>query len=202
MQNQLSAFSSLLNKFDTEFDGTIIRLPLRTQAQVAKSKIVLSDKHTTEEKIIDIFHKFSGELVETLLFLKNLRTITLKIDDQIYAKAMSTTFLPSGASGRKNENQQKADINASYKNVFVAQESKLYEVDFEMDISFYRCYKEQNDGIENTQNFRYVISHQLRRGPRDPELQRWARSRKLFPWTAIATPLEVCSNKYLSVCFR
>lgn len=199
MQNQLSAFSSILDQFDTAFEGTIIRLPLRTEAQAAKSKIVVSDKHTSEEEIIDVFRKFSGELVESLLFLKNLRTITLRIDDKVYAKATSTTYISSSTGGRINENQQKADINTGYRKVFVEQASELCELDFAMNISLCRYPTEKDGAVEVKENFKYAISHQLRKGPKDQELQQWARSQKLFPWIAIATPLEVCPTS-LYIC--
>lgn len=186
MRNQLVAFSSITQEFDSGFDGTIIRLPLRTQSQAAKSKIIDSGKPTTGEDIIDIFRKFSGELVETLLFLKNLHTITLKIGDKEYAKAVSTTHSFSDAQGGSFD---KASINAAYKRVFVEKVGGSCSMDFVMDISL-RI--EENDESYNDQKFKFAISHHLRQGLADNDLEKWSRSRKLFPWVAIATPLEVC----------
>ncbi len=31
---------------------------------------------------------------------------------------------------------------------------------------------------------------------RDPSLENWASSEKLFPWVAVAAPLKVCSSRY------
>lgn len=189
MRNQLAAFSSIKD-FDpeSEFDGTIIRLPLRTRSQAARTKILASGKPTTDKEIIDIFRKFTGELVETLLFLKNLHTITLRVDDKIYAQAVSTTHSFREGSQRF----EKANISAGYKRVFVERSNQPCSMDFVMNISLFRSETEQSDGVSSDQKFKFAISHHMRQGPEGRDLEKWSRSQKLFPWVAIATPLEVC----------
>lgn len=190
MRNQLAAFSSITRNFDSKFDGTIIRLPLRTESQAAGSKILVSGKPTTGKEIIDIFRKFAGELVETLLFLKSLHTITLQIGDKTYAKAVSTTHSFSGTSG-KLEHFEKASISTNYKRVFVNKAVETCSIDFVMDISLHIGQIEGEDGSGIDQNFKFAISHHLGQGPADRDLEKWSRSQKLFSWVAIAIPLQV-----------
>lgn len=192
MRGQLTAFGSILKDSQNRFEGTIVRLPLRTKAQAAKSKIV-PDKSTSEREIIEVFELFSSELVESLLFLRNVHTITLRIGDDTYAKVESTT----GASHHK----AKEIINKGYLDVFVKQEKELCETDFLTDISLYRGEAADNYKTGKEEKFRYAISHHMRRAMKDEHLQKWARNQKLFPWIAIATPLEVCSPLWLLIIF-
>lgn len=204
MRNQLSAFDSILKDFDKGFDGAIIRIPLRTEAQAARSKIVSASKYTAPKEVEEVFRTFSGELVKSLLFLKNLNTITLKIGEKVYAHAQATTeFLKSpslvggslSAKARKKKNRQNkregnAAVNKAYTQVFVEKTAPSWEMDFFVKISL----QNQEYPLGNEQRFKYAVSHILGQGPKDDEgLWAWARKNKLFPWTAIAAPLEVQS---------
>lgn len=191
MHGQLTAFGSILKDFKNKFDGTIVRLPLRTKSQAAKSKIV-PEKDTSESDIIEVFQLFSSELVESLLFLRNVHSITLRIDNDIYAKAESTT----GAS----HHEAKGVINEGYSQVFVKQERDICEEDFLTDISLYRGEAADSYKTGKEEKFKYALSHHMRKTIKDVHLQKWARSQKLFPWIAIATPLEVCLSLWLCCC--
>jgi sacsin len=185
MKKQLAAFRSIATNFDTEFQGTIIRLPLRTEAQAKRSKIVADDMFTPEDEIVEVFHKFSGELAESLLFLRNLRSITLRIDDEVFAKAEATIPM-------EGENLQAASsVNQGYKEVFVKQSEELCEADFMMDITFFRRPEKPELAVAETK-IRYAISHRLQKAPVEEGLEKWSRSQKLFPWIAVASPLDVC----------
>lgn len=190
MRGQLTAFGSILKNFQNTFEGTIVRLPLRTEAQALKSKIV-PDKNTSEKEIIDVFELFSSELVESLLFLRNVHSITLRIDEDIYAKAESTP----GAS----HHEAKEIINKGYSEVFVKNERDLCEEDFLTDISLYRGEAANSYKTGKEEKFKYAISHHMRRSVKDEDLQKWANGQKLFPWIAIATPLEVCPPIWLLI---
>lgn len=176
MHGQLAAFGSILKNPEERFEGTIIRLPLRTKDHAAKSKIV-PNKSTSEAEIIKAFKTSSGELVESLLFLRNVRKITLRINDDIYAEVESTTSAPY--------QEAKGIINKGYRKVFVNQEEDICEKDFLMEISLSR-------GKTHKEIFKFAISHYLKKAAEDEDLQNWARDLKLFPWIAIATPLKVC----------
>ncbi|CUS15651.1 unnamed protein product [Tuber aestivum] len=182
MKNQLSAFDSILKTYDTAFDGTIIRLPLRNEAQAIRSEIVEDNMHTSQEDIEDVFELFSNELMESLLFLRNLRSITLRIDDTIFAKAEST--VPNETRNDRGENL----INEGYRQVFVEQSKEHFGSDFTMEISILRSPGPGKDPSET--KVEYAISHYLRKSAGNEDLQKWARNHKLFPWVAIANPLD------------
>lgn len=203
MKNQLSAYKRFLHDVSAEFDGTIIRLPLRTKPQAAKSKIVPVGKHTPVEEVIEVFRVFSGELVKSLLFLKNVNSITLRIDDEIYAQATSefvklstSTNESLSANARKkkrrreNKNRDKAEVNTAYQRVYVEELDPSRQMDFIMNISL----QDKDNPAGNKRKLRYAISHVLAQGPEDQELQAWASMNKLFAWTAIAAPLQVISG--------
>ncbi|CUS15648.1 unnamed protein product [Tuber aestivum] len=182
MKNQLSAFGAILRSHDAAFDGTIIRLPLRSEAQAIRSGIVEDHLSTSRKDIEDIFELFANELEESLLFLRNLRSITLRIDDTIFAKARST--VPNETKNAAGENP----VNEGYRQVFVEQSREHYESDFMMEISILRSTEPGTDPSET--KVRYAISHYLRESAGDGNLQKWARNHRLFPWVAIANPLD------------
>ncbi|KAG0636271.1 hypothetical protein HOY80DRAFT_891646 [Tuber brumale] len=186
IKNQLYAFDSVLKSYDTPFEGTIIRLPLRNEAQAIKSEIVEDHLSTSQKDIEDVFQLFTSELVESLLFLRNLRSITLRIGDTIIAKAEST--VPNETKNERGENP----VNEGYRQVFVEQSKEHYESDFMMDISITRS-AEPGTATSETK-VKYAISHHLRKSAEDENLQIWARRHKLFPWVAIANPLDKTSD--------
>ncbi|KAF7322367.1 hypothetical protein HMN09_00014600 [Mycena chlorophos] len=76
--DQLAAFSgSLLPSADGLYPGTVVRLPLRTQEQALRSTI--KDEPYEASRILSLFEDFvEKELSEVMLFLKHVRSITLK----------------------------------------------------------------------------------------------------------------------------
>ena len=140
---------------------------------------------TSQKDIEDVFQLFTSELVESLLFLRNLRSITLRIDDRIFAKAESV--VPNERKNDRGENP----VNEGYRQVFVEQSKDHYSSDYMMEISILRS---PEPGINPSETkIKYAISHYLQKSTEDESLQKWARSRKLFPWIAIANPLDVRS---------
>ena len=185
IKNHLTAFDCILGSYNTAFEGTIIRLPLRDSDQAKRSEIVEDHVSTSQKDIEDVFQLFTNELVESLLFLRNLRSITLRIDDRIFAKARSV--VPNERKNDRGENP----VNEGYRQVFVEQSKEYYESDFMMEIRILRRAELGSDPSET--KVKYAISHYLRKSTEDESLQKWARSHKLFPWIAIANPLDVSS---------
>lgn len=86
MQNHLKAFQSA--KLDTSkaVDGTVIRIPLRTEAQAKKSKIV--DRAISIDAIAKALHELGQEIREGgMIFLRHVQTVTARIDDTVLWKA-------------------------------------------------------------------------------------------------------------------
>lgn len=81
MGNQLEAFSQINNVWSAPFDGTIIRIPLRTKSQAAKSDIRRVE--TTIEDVMKSMDGFAAEMgLNALLFLKSVQRIVLTLNQK------------------------------------------------------------------------------------------------------------------------
>ena len=81
MINQLRCFSLLGTEWDHSFDGTIIRIPLRTASQAMRSEICKVE--TTANHVQDSMNSFAHEIGPSgLLFLKSVQRIVLSINDE------------------------------------------------------------------------------------------------------------------------
>lgn len=76
LNNQIIAFSPILKDFDRPFEGTVIRIPLRTSEQAKDSKIC--QQETTSYEIAKVMQDFANEFrVTGLLFMKNVEEISI-----------------------------------------------------------------------------------------------------------------------------
>ena len=74
----MSAFSAVMKESDGPFDGTIIRIPLRTSSQAEASDIC--ERPTTTSEIEEVMRKFAREFgTSGLLFMKNIESIEIEI---------------------------------------------------------------------------------------------------------------------------
>jgi sacsin len=181
MVNQLSPFRRHVSSFSQSFDGTVIRLPLRTAEQASRSEIIQrrDRKPTTVDDIKEAFMSYATEISESLLFLRHISSITLKIGDTVFAKAVGRKF--HGAKDVTNA----FSIEEPYSSVLIRGDKPQKDEQFVMEISF------QKQGALHVS--RYAITHHMRHKADNPELQKWARSYKLFPWVAVAFPMSyVC----------
>jgi len=188
MANQLAAFGRLLPDSGSAFDGTLIRLPLRTAEQAQHSKILLDlDRPSTEiNDIKTVFASFANEMADSLLLLHHVSSITLRIDDEIFAKAVSRKFDDTG------DITDTFSIDVPYQSVLVRGDEPEAEIHFVTEITF------QHEGKEEIS--KYAVTHLMRHETGEPELGKWARKYKLFPWTAVASPISrVCCLKPLGV---
>lgn len=178
MINQLSPFKQIVTDFSRPFEGTVIRLPLRTADQAKRSKILDLDPKPTEiADIKEVFNSFAAEISESLLFLRNVSSITLRIGDKIFARGVAKKYV-NGVDITAS-----FSINEPYDSVLVRGEQSRRDENFLMEICF-----EQN-GEENVS--KYALTHHMRRHiENDSKLEEWARKFKLLPWVAIASPLS------------
>lgn len=78
MKNQMSAFSAIMKEFDKPYNGTIIRIPLRTTSQAEVSEIC--KRPTTASDVEVVLRKFASEFgTSGLLFMKNVESIEIEI---------------------------------------------------------------------------------------------------------------------------
>jgi sacsin len=77
MKNQMAAYQTLMKHYDRPFGGTIIRVPLRTQAQAEKSEIV--KRATTTPELVDVIKTFASDFGHNgLLFMRNIEKLELR----------------------------------------------------------------------------------------------------------------------------
>lgn len=182
MRNQLAVFQEIETDFGHRFDGTIIRLPLRTNDQASRSEVC--KKPTTVQNIKEVFSKFKEEILETLLFLRNVRSITLKIGHAVFSSAEASSYhVP--ASGDRVPSNSSGEIQTPYLSVLVEKNEERWDDSFITEI------KLLSGGKESMHTF--AITHHMRHSVADTELGDWARKAKMFPWVAIAAPLNVSS---------
>ncbi len=78
IQNHMAAFQSVMENPAQPFEGTIIRIPLRTQEQAINSDI--SNRETTVLEVREVLRKFAVEFGNSgLLFMRNIEKVA--VDD-------------------------------------------------------------------------------------------------------------------------
>lgn len=76
MKNHMAAFQSVMDKSFEPFNGTVIRIPLRTQDQASRSGI--SSHETTIPEIREVLEKFAAEFEHSgLLFMRNVTKVSI-----------------------------------------------------------------------------------------------------------------------------
>lgn len=89
MQNHLKTFNSATVDTSREVNSTVIRIPLRTKAQAAKSKIV--NREISTEEITKALNELGQEIKEGgMLFLRHIRKVTAKVNDTLLWQAEAT----------------------------------------------------------------------------------------------------------------
>jgi sacsin len=79
MKNHMAAFQTVIEHLDQQFDGTVIRIPLRTQAQATESEI--SSRATTTSEVRDVLRNFSSEFGDSgLLFMRNIEKLEVRAE--------------------------------------------------------------------------------------------------------------------------
>lgn len=76
IQNHMAAFQTIMEHLDRHLEGTVIRIPLRTEAQATKSEI--SDRGTTISEVLEVFQSFASEFGNNgLLFMRNIEKLEI-----------------------------------------------------------------------------------------------------------------------------
>lgn len=85
IQNALKTLEAFNVECGPEYNGTIIRIPLRTEEQSSTSKI--ANKAITTEMMREALADFDKEVRDgALLFLKHVRTVTIRVDGTTLSK--------------------------------------------------------------------------------------------------------------------
>lgn len=181
LQNHMITFGSFSDLYLSKgIDQTIIRIPLRTKNQAKVSKIV--ERVTTTHDIKKAFEEFGDEMKEGgLLFLKSICKIIIRIDSNVMA---TIEIVDNGSIGLEPRNEILTDFKRMYATHGLgSSKADIFCKSFELSVKY------SAGPLSNIE--RYLIQHNMRQSSGEPDLDEWARKRKLFPWTAIAAPLDV-----------
>ena len=171
--DSFSAFNLFAKDQQQSFNGTVIRLPLRTQEQAKKSKII--ELSITPDDVLKEVKAFQKEVTESLLFLKNIEAIEFRIDNQFLGVAEIINVAES------------LTARTTIKNAITAGTAK--SLAFQLHIR--HRYHHDHDDIDLTQ--RYHVQHKLadiNANELSNEFKEWAMKESFFPWIALAAPLD------------
>ena len=177
--NHLKTFSRF--DFDPKqiLKQTFVRMPLRTEDQAATSKI-RPGKEVKTANIRHALEKFSQDIKGgDLLFLKHLRSITIRIDDEIMLSSKISTL---DAQAKSIHDGLPGDFLNLYK---PSGPNTLHDVtrNFQTNVT--------HVDVSGSWTDEYIISHLMKPSSDNVELDAWGRGLKLLPWVAVAAPLRV-----------
>ena len=171
--DQIESFSVGARDVLGKFEGTVIRIPLRTAAQAETSEII--KLAVAPDDILNEFKAFQSEVAESLLYLKNIEKIEFKLDEQSLGFAEITNI----ADVRQQRLQIKNAITNGTTGSFA----------FQLEISH-----SYNHGAYEISSLRaFHLRHRFADIVADAssrDLAEWAAKESFFPWIALAAPLE------------
>ncbi|KAL8785543.1 MAG: hypothetical protein Q9213_003291 [Squamulea squamosa] len=214
MRNHLKTFQRAEVDTSQAVNATVIRIPLRTEAQAKTSKIV--SRQATIEEITKALSDLGQEVKEGgTLFLRHVRRVTVKIDKDVLWEACTagvteedtkimqsipTTFTQLYAS--KSSEQQADRTDEGYQSLIAQTASETPPSVAETIHKSLHVNITYVEGPTSTVH-RFFLQHNMSRFAEDNALNTWARKRKLFPWVALAAPLDhVLSRGRLFSCLR
>ena len=171
--DSFAAFSLFVKHPQESFNGTVVRLPLRTQEQAKTSKII--ELAITPDDVLKEFKAFQKEVAESLLFLKNIETIEFHIDNQFLGLTEITNVT------------ENLTARTAIKTAISTGTAK--SLAFQLHIR--HRYHHNQDNIDLTQ--RYHVQHKLvdiNTYKSSKEFKEWAIKERFFPWIALAAPLD------------
>ncbi|KAE9364465.1 hypothetical protein N431DRAFT_474055 [Stipitochalara longipes BDJ] len=170
IQKHMSAFRTVMKHLDRRLDGTIIRIPLRTQAQAADSEI--SDRQTTVSEVLEVLRSFASEFGENgLLFMRNIERL------EIGSASMSIEIeLTDAKALRLHKSKVNKAVNCALKDP-----TYIFDHSFEVGIE-YRAIGESKKTL-------FAVHHRIQCIKNT--LRVWAEKQNLIPWVAVAARLPV-----------
>lgn len=193
-RNQLKPFEGLLaNRFAEQFHGTIIRLPLRTAENAARSEIA-NDVITTNN-ILELFDTFKSEALESLLFLKNIEKIEMYELSELPVSATSNDCTPTllyslelGEPGNPAQLEslraERAVLTSALKRCASQHQETQTSCTMTMVISV------KSSAQAKVCQYSWLVHHVVG-GKAVPDVEEdFLRDEKLLTWIGLATPLD------------
>ncbi|KAL8918087.1 MAG: hypothetical protein Q9172_005575 [Xanthocarpia lactea] len=191
MNNHLKTFQRAEVDTSQAVNATVIRIPLRTEDQAKKSKIV--NRQATIKEITKALYDLGQEIREGgMLFLRHVTRVSVKIDSAVLWEACTI-----GATEEDTKAMQ--SIPAAFTQMYAGTSSESQPNKISKSFNVNVTYSE---GAQSTVH-KFLLQHNMSRTSGDDALDTWSRKRKLFPWAAIAAPLDhELSRGQLFSCLR
>ncbi|KAI9768402.1 MAG: hypothetical protein M1839_004119 [Geoglossum umbratile] len=169
MRNQLKPFAEVLvnHDFRRPLDGTVVRIPLRTEAQAQRSRIC--QRSTGIEEIRKVIEGFAISLGEGYgVFLRRIKEVGIwEGGERIGGCEIVDTI---------EVDRARSAINEAYNDVFVTRSKDEFEITFEMKVKV-----DLPGGDERGKSGTWVVQHLMQRDV-GVDLTEWGMERKLFGW--------------------
>ncbi|QSZ28753.1 hypothetical protein DSL72_003258 [Monilinia vaccinii-corymbosi] len=170
--NQMSVFQKLLQPLDQPLDGTIIRIPMRTDVQARTSQI--SDRQITVSEMSTVLERFADEFSNGgLVFMKHVSKIS------IYSNIAGNIDIE--VCNFEEVLLHKNMINNAIINS-LNDTSYIFNRTFELKTRY-----RSRRGITETS---FMVSHNIDSRSMSQEILEWSRNQKFAPWVAIAIKLS------------
>ncbi|KAL8648970.1 MAG: hypothetical protein Q9226_005770, partial [Calogaya cf. arnoldii] len=178
IQNHLKTFQRAGVDTSQAVNATVIRIPLRTESQAKESKIV--NRQATIQEITKALYDLGQEVRKGgMLFLRYVRRITVKIDSTVLWEAYTT-----GAT--EDDTKIMQDIPIAFSDMYAGVSTGCRTEDLSKSFHVNVNYVEGSTSSDH----RFLLQHRMSASSGDNALDTWSRKRKLFPWVAIAAPLD------------
>jgi sacsin len=190
MKNQMSAFSAVMEVPDKPFDGTIIRIPLRTASQAEASEIC--KRPTTASDVEEVMRKFASEFeISGLLFMKNIESIKIEIGGAVDSSIkicntehvrMYVLHVIQPRVFSYNWDRNRRLVNDMIRTASTEPE-KPFELSFDVEI----------ESASPTANSRtsFAVHHSIASHPAEEKLRDWCNAQAMIPWIAVAAQIPV-----------
>ena len=186
IRNQMAVFGKVMKDFSQRFEGTIIRIPLRTFKQAENSKIW--NKSTTVSDVKTVMNDFVSDFgISGLLFMKHVERIVVMVDDEELAEI--------GISNAAEIRQQKGVLNETIRDLCQRKVNK-YSLSFEVNI------ETRKPG--STEETKFCVHQMIGEYPENGSLKEWSMKFSFLPWVAVAGPIlpnshEVAKGSFFTV---
>ncbi|KAJ5050730.1 uncharacterized protein L3040_002603 [Drepanopeziza brunnea f. sp. 'multigermtubi'] len=179
-KNHMEAFESVIERADRHLDGTVIRIPLRTQERAAQSEISKLTTTISEIKeVLSLFAKGFGQ--NGLIFMRHLTKIEFSAVD-------NSLCMKTEVDDREAVRAHKVKIQDAVKEA-LNDPTFSFEHHFQMGIRHNTSEKPTKPTTT-----RFLVQHSIETGSMNAQLRGWATKQKFTPWVALATQLPIQSE--------
>jgi sacsin len=201
MQSQMEAFKSLVVDPRKPFQGTIIRIPLRTTGHAKASEIC--DKPTTFAEVANVMRTFASDFGRSgLLFMKNVAKISISVgnDPAIEMQISNAEEVRKYVYSISLHGLSAAYVCCSHKSFI---NKGIQEASSGAVSPFDRSFEVQIESGPTSAKTRthFIVHHKINNYPADEKLREWCKTQAMIPWVAVAAQAHVSTLKFVTCAY-